>query len=117
MTIPASEFALEMAGIFQACGADAGGKPKFGIVGQCQRFIIITGRDDAGNRPEYFLARDAHGIAGVGKQCRLQIKAGIFAIQAFATKGEFGTILSACIDIINVLIKLFLINNRTDMRA
>ncbi|KAF5273145.1 hypothetical protein FQR65_LT17236 [Abscondita terminalis] len=58
---------LEVLHMLQGGGADAAGQAEFGVVGQCQRMLIATGRNDGRDRPEDLFTADAHGVVAVGE--------------------------------------------------
>ncbi len=114
---PGLSIAFEVAGVFQAGGADAAGQAELGVVrgNQCLRIIVDAnhGRD----RPKDFLARDPHRVDHVGEQRRLQIEAGRLAPKALAAEGELCALFPAYREIFQILVELALINHRTDVGA
>src|SRR6516164_8132012 len=109
--------ALEVGGVFEAGRADARSQAEWRVVGDRERLVIVLHLDDARDRPENFLPIDAHLGLGVGEERRLQIKAGGCALQPLATESEPSPLLLADSDVALVLIKLALVDDRTDVGA
>ena len=85
------------------------------VVGDCDRLLVIPDSDHPRNRTKDFLACNLHAVVDLGEQGRLQIEARIVAIEDLSAPMELRTLVLANRDVSQVLIKLALIDNRSDM--
>ena len=76
--------ALEVAGIFEACRADARRKSEISVVGGRDRLLVVLDLDHTGHWTEDFLARNPHAVVDPGEQGRLQIEAGRLPVENLA---------------------------------
>ena len=87
--------ALEVAGIFEACRADARRKSEISVVGGRDRLLVVLDLDHAGHWTEDFLPRNPHAVVDPGEQGRLQIEAGRLPIENLAAPMELRTLVLA----------------------
>src|SRR5260221_10300977 len=80
--------ALEVTSVFEACRANARRQTEIGVVGDRNRLVVIFDLDYACHRTKDFLARNPHAVVNLGEQRRLQIEAGIVAVENLAAPVE-----------------------------
>src|SRR5439155_7694067 len=84
-------------------------------IGDAQRLVIGLDLDDRRDRREDLLAIDAHVVPGANEQRRRQIVALGVAVEELAAPGKLGIFLAPDVEIFEVLGKLALIDNRSNL--
>src|SRR3982074_3791182 len=49
---------------------DPAAKPKDGVVGRCNRLLLVLDRYNRSDRPKYLLVKRGHSLRYVGQHCR-----------------------------------------------
>src|SRR5882762_6945894 len=101
--------ALEVTSVFEACRANARRQTEIGVVGDRDRLVVLFDLDHRSHRTKDFLSRNPHAVVNLGEQRRLQIEAGIVAVENLAAPVELRALLLAEGDIAKVLIGASLI--------
>ena len=109
--------ALVVRGVLQRRGHDARRQAERRVVGGGQRLVIVFHADHGSDRAEDLFAVDTHRVVRVGEQRRRQVVARRVALHAVAAGGQGGAFAAADVQVLQVLRKLALVDDRADVGA